>query len=241
MKYATQVILTSFSALPLLVGSATGAMAATMDPVIYNNGVPNANSLGIVSEAGLVPPFVVADDFLLAPGQNVVTDYHWYGAYTTSAVGQEPTDKFSVLIFEGTASSPTNLISVPLQFASVDRIATGNNLSSGQAIYEYSVKPTTPVSLTPNTPYWLAIYNETPSGEWVWAQSAQSGNAVFSTSTTLSSWSSLASAGLPSEMAFNLTGVPEPLTIGGVVLAGSFGAAFKRKLNQSRKQEEDKS
>jgi hypothetical protein len=42
-------------------------------------------------------------------------------------------------------------------------------------------------------------------------------------------------------LAFEITGVPEPLTIGGVALAGIFGAAFKRRLNKSAEEKRNKS
>ena len=235
MKFINQALLATVLALPILPSTMDSASA--QDPVIYDNGGPLNGGLGIVSDFTGGSTAVVADDFTLTPNLNVLTDYHWFGAYIGATGPSTPTDSFSIFIFDDLNGSPNNVMGVPIQFQAVDRQLTGDTLSTGESIYEYSVKPGSLIELTPGDTFWIGIFNEPSDGDWAWAQSSDSGNAVINFDALLANdqWMSLADLGAPSEMAFNLTGVPEPLTIGGILIASSFGAAFKRKLNGKNK------
>ena len=227
----------SLAAFPLLaIPAEASSVGMSFNPVIYDDGGVLSGGLGIISDAGAVPTALVADDFILSPGQTTITDYHWFGAYLNSPIGSEPTDSFSILILDDLNGSPNNVLEVPLQFGSVDRQLTGEFLGSGQQIFEYWIEPGNLVELEADTPYWIAIFNETPGGEWVWAQSADTGNASINFDPLLnpSAWQELDTLGVPSEMAFNLTGrsIPEPGIAIGLLLVGSMMASHKIKANK---------
>ena len=232
----------SLTAFPLLAIPAEATpVGMSSNPVIFDNGGALSGGLGLVSDAGAAPTAVIADDFILSPGQTTITDYHWSGAYLNSPLGSEPMDNFTILILDDLNGSPNNVVEVPVQFSSVDRQLTGEFLGSGQQIYEYWIEPGNLVELMADTPYWIAIFNETPGGEWVWAQSDDTGNAFINFDSMLdpSAWQELDTLGVPSEMAFNLTGpsaptqVPEPGIAMGILLVGSMMASRKIKPNKN--------
>ena len=235
MKLINRTLLATIVALPIL--PLTMDRASARNPVIYDNGGPLNGGLGIISSFSGGITSVVADDFTLAPGENIITDYHWFGSYIGETEPSTPTDNFSILIFDDLNGSPNNVIEIPIQFEAVNRQLTGDTLSGGELIYEYSVKPVSSTYFMPDDTFWIGIFNEPSDGNWVWAQSSDVGNAVINFDQFLSSdeWMLLTDLGVSSELAFNLTGIPEPLTIGGVLLASSLGAVFKRRLNRNNK------
>lgn len=229
----TKSAVTTLICLPLAFGAVQEAQASV---IVYDNGTPN-NQNAILS--GRFGPgndaLQTADDFTLS-GTTEITDFHWWGIYakpSTSPTTPTP-DSFSAFIFSDSSGQPGALSNFrPL--GAPTATPTGSSIAGTLPVYSYSVD-VAPLTLSAGT-YWLSIYNDADKS-WSWAESGAAGNSYRSPTGLPGSWT-------PStpqrELAFNLTAVPEPLTIGGVALAGVFGAAFKRKLNQANKKDSDKS
>ena len=87
----------------VMLAWATAATAA----IIYSNGPIASN--GRISDTDFDPPTIVADDFILAAGANVITDVHWTGLYfqnlPTDNTPTEP-DNFTIQFFAAPIFSP---------------------------------------------------------------------------------------------------------------------------------------
>ena len=240
MKTIDNLLTLSLATLSLSTFAVDSKASSTeFDLVIYDNGGVHSQGLGILSDAGSDPTIVLADDFTLESGLNIITDYHWFGAYSDSAVGLEPEDSFSILILDDLNGSPNNAVEMPIQFASIERQLTGEVLISGQPIYEYWIQPGDSIKLKAGRPYWISIFNETPGGEWFWIQSNNSGNAHVNFDPMLdpSDWEELSSFDVSSEMAFSLTGpprqIPEPGMSIGILSVGSLITITRFKPNRN--------
>jgi len=180
---------------------------ATVDArVIFDNGVvPNSSA---VSDPDL--PNFLADDFMLDPGSNIITDIHWTGMYLQ---GMTPpsTDNFTIAIYADDEGAPESTDSpMPVAFVGGPvRVDTGMDL--GADVYGYGVI-VVPIALAPNTTYWLSISNDTTTDlddNWFWMVNNMGGNG-YRTPRAKSGWVSTSWS-----MDFQLTSaaIPEPMSI----------------------------
>jgi len=200
----------------------TAATAAT----IYTNGGIGNN--GFISDPSFPPTGQFsADDFVLAPNANVITDLHWTGFYAFANTPQA-VDNFTIQIFADVAGSPAITPLLTLLIGNPGRTDTGVNTSSGNFdIFSYSVN-VAPIALAPNTRFWLSIFNDTTvdtDDNWFWTISDFGGNGV-TRSNTGGPWTPIGF----NRYDFDLTGtvVPEPSAL--ALLAFGLGLlAWRRK------------
>jgi hypothetical protein len=157
----------------MLVAFAMLAWGATANaaPVIFDNGITAANSF--VSDIDF--PMFVADDFTLNPGANIVTDVHWTGLYFDT--NTPLTDTFTIQFFTDVGGSPALAPFLSLA-VSPTRTDTGTDLT-GSDLFAYDVN-IAPVAFTPNTTFWISIFNDTTNDtddNWFWGMVDQAGNS----------------------------------------------------------------
>ncbi len=205
-----------------LLAWGTAATAAT----IYTNGGIGNN--GFISDPSFPPTGQFsADDFVLAPNANVITDLHWTGLYAFTNTPQA-VDNFTIQIFADVAGSPGITPLLTLAIGNPGRTDTGVNTSLGNFdIFSYSVN-VAPIALAPNTRFWLSIFNDTTvdtDDNWFWTISDFGGNGV-TRSNTGGPWTPIGF----NRYDFDLTGtvVPEPSAL--ALLAFGLGLlAWRRK------------
>ncbi len=190
------------------------ASPALADPVIWDNGM--TYSSGYSSQLDTAYPFEsrVADDFILQPNANIITDVHWLGVYWNPGPPGNAT-AFNIYFYadDGTGNAPTQpgteIASYTFPFASVNEFDTGGGL------YSYDVVLPTPLALAPGVKHWITIQsvNNFPP-QWGWAvhegillHEAVQGFPLLG----LPYWSDPAQGEY--DAAFQLTGIPEPATL----------------------------
>lgn len=189
--------------------------------IIYDNGTPH---YGQALFADTITPQWIADDFVLAPSENTITDIHWWGFYS----GVVPlSDNFIIEIYADTGGSPELTPTVlDINVSDIGRMST----DIGPNLYEHMVF-IDPLELVAGDTYWLSVTNSTNT--WAWASATPGadtgGNSVFRR-VDGAPWG----VGITNtELAFNLTNhaVPEPSTLAllGIGLAGMGFARKKRK------------
>ncbi|MGH7847392.1 MAG: hypothetical protein ACREQW_19775 [Candidatus Binatia bacterium] len=177
--------------------------------VIYDNAATVNN--GVFSDPST--PQFIADDFSLKAGLNVITGIHWTGVYAGNAP-IEP-DNFSIQIFADGGETPASTPIISLSIGDPGRTNTGINIFSDD-LFEYSMN-ISPITVNPNTTFWLSIVNETSTGmtnDWAWGSQLLdlSGGVIAARSNETEPWF-LASDFVQD---FALSGpatIPEPATI----------------------------
>lgn len=143
--------------IPRFAVSSLLVAAAAQADIIYDNG-------GTLLEGGLLSNeavgFILADNFMLEEGANVLADIHWWGHYFHT--GALP-DDFTVYILADAGGSPGDVLRT---FADpVIRTDTGDDTFGVFSEYEYHLD-ITPTELTAGTTYWVAIQNNIPNCDW---------------------------------------------------------------------------
>jgi hypothetical protein len=194
------------------------AGVAAHGDIIYDNGEPDLQ-VGWFSDSGFYQR--MADDFVLAEGNNVLTDIHWYGFFWPASPMPDATE-FLISIFTSTGD-PGIPDSVVWETTSVvARQSTGLVMDWSAfidydvAVFGYEYVLETPLVLNAGQTYFLAVCAQ-PSGldgvHWAWCNAGYGAGAY---DDGLYGWSSASS-----ELAFYLTGgaskgegvVPEPTTL----------------------------
>ena len=205
----------------VLLGLLPLAQTAQGDTVIYDNGVPD---LATAWASDFDLPSQMADDFVLQPGANTITDVHWWGLYASNIDPWPLLDTFTLRFYEDAGGGPAVVPFYDVPIGPVVRTNGGREIV-GYTLYEYGVQ-IPELTLNAGTTYYLSIVNNTQglADDWFWAQSAGTG-ADWHRVSDGASWTPLST-----ELAFNLTGpssnvrgvVPEPasLTLLGIGIAG---------------------
>jgi hypothetical protein len=174
MKRAANVLIA------LVLAWGTAASAA----VIFNNGGIGNN--GFVSDTDF--PGFSADDFILAPGANVITSVQWTGLYAFSDTPTQP-DNFTIQFFANVAGAPAITPFLSLAIGNPGRTDTGLDTSFGSDIFAYSAD-VAPTALTPGTTFWMSIFNNTSADtddDWFWGMQDAVGNS-FTRSSQAAPW-----------------------------------------------------
>lgn len=187
------------------------------DPVIFDNGLPDEVS-GVLS--GVFDGVLALDDFVLAEGANVVTDVHWWGAFTSTLPSLDGITFALAILDPGDIANPiiSPTVSPIVQPTDLDIELAAAPLD----IFEFSVVLDEPLALVAGQTYYLALAYFGPfQTSWLWATSNQSG-LHFTVATD-----ALEPVEGDGDLAFQLTGgvIPEPATmsllglgLGGLVL-----------------------
>jgi PEP-CTERM motif len=161
--------------------------AATAAVIFSNGGIGNN---GFISDTDFPPAGQFsADDFTLTAGANVITDVHWTGLYAFSNTPTQP-DNFTIQFFANAAGAPAVTPFLSLSVGNPGRTDTGVNTSFGADIFAYSVN-VAPITLAPNTTFWLSIFNNTAADtndDWFWGMQDAVGNSFTRTDPALA-WS----------------------------------------------------
>ncbi len=198
----------------LVLVAVLAASPALADPVIWDNGMVYEN--GYSSQLDTVYPFdsQLADDFILQPNANIITDVHWLGVYWNPGPPGNAT-AFNIFFYadDGTGNAPTQ---PGTQIASYTfPIANVNETSQG-SYFSYDVVLPTPLAVTPGVKHWIAIQSvNTFPPQWGWGahQGIQLHEAVQGFPLLSVPYWSDPDAASVMDAAFQLTGVPEPATL----------------------------
>ena len=197
----------TLSAALLFLSIATSPLLASVTHVvIFDNGGPDGEVGAAWSDFD--QPQQTADDFVLSEGQTI-TDVHFWGIYAFGNTPTEP-DDFTIRIFPDDGGKPAIDPLHEFLVGDIGRTDTGLDdtpSTSGSDIYEYwTIIPDT--SLTAGVTHWLSIVNNTAADtddNWGWSPSSTPGNNFFRNADEIA-WTNTTG----SELAFNLTGIPEP-------------------------------
>src|SRR4030095_792418 len=151
MKKASCLLIALF----LAWGTAANAAVIFSNGGIGNNGFISDSSFNNGQTLGQFS----ADDFVLNPNANVITDIHWTGLYALTNTPQA-VDNFTIQFFADVAGAPAITPSLTLAIGNPGRTDTGVNTSFGSDIFAYSVD-VAPITLAPNTKFWISIFNDT--------------------------------------------------------------------------------
>lgn len=227
----------------VLVAALFSGLGQAHAVVIYDNG----SSTQAVNFADPVTDGYVdeaADDFSLAAGQTTIGEIHWWGIYDTTP---SVTDSFTITVYENIGAFPknhpnANAVVANVNVLQVDRAATAfttTTFNGSKPVYSYSAA-ITPLTLAPNTLYWLGISNA--SGH-AWGWSAAQGNMTLNSHVRFGPGDPFSFAGFDNglqqvgyKLSFNLTDVvhdvPEPssgiLLVLGVVGLGISSRWYRR-------------
>jgi hypothetical protein len=194
--------------------------------VIYDNDAPPINAAAQSDAVG----FIRAEDFSLAAGATTITDVHWTGLYALNNV--TPADNFRLEFFGDTGSGGP--LSAPFLSLAIGnnavRVDSGIDVA-GIDLYRYSVDFTAisvaPVLLSPGTPYWLSIFNDTGGDDvpnsWAWGGrlTGLSGDELAIRNASSDVWGSQSGTRLDFQLTDDavVRPIPEPATVWLVVLA----------------------
>ncbi len=177
--------------------------------VIYDNGPSDYSTVAYSDYDGDVNQpdgFVTADDFTLAAGFETITDIHWTGAYLPIGILE---DDFTILIYGDDNGAPD--VSDVITISGANVLRTVNAVDGN--FYDYSLI-IDPLTLVAGDTYYLAIVNNTTSGDgtWYWAGNRNGGTFWASEAAPFDDFDEVTRF----DLVFSLTNdsvVPEPASI----------------------------
>ena len=232
-KLVLAVAMLAIVASPVLADPAThivggNSMVPPMgrDPVIYDNGLEYTAMAASQSDTVYNLDPIFADDFVLTAPNTTVTDVHWIGGYWNGDA--LPFDwEITFYADAGPAASGPGAIIYQELFANANTNETLiEDTAGGSHFYSYDVTLTAPVDLVSGVPYWM-------SAQGVGDYAPQSGFAVHTDPITGSEgYFKSTYFGYPDwvpgfevfavqyDGCFQLTGIPEPVSLVMLSLAG---------------------
>ncbi len=215
----------------LLVGVWVSSAAA--DPIIFDNGLPGLAN-GLSSQLDNFYPFnsQTADDFVLQAGANKITDLHWWGLWWNPGPPGNPT-AFNAIIYADAGGMPTGAgmadpTPTALKVWTVAPALVNETFyanANGFNWYSYDLNVSAdPFVANPGQRYWLVFQsvNQFPP-QWGWAATAAAAGTAMQGFPLLGTpyWTPM-----NTEMAFYITGVPEPTSL---LLLGLGALLFRRR------------
>jgi hypothetical protein len=228
----------------LLSAALVAAVLAAGDAsasVIFDNGGPNQTALQLADSSYAYT--TAAEEFSLGAGSSTISDVHWWGGCNANDGGiltgsTCPAGDFTLTFFNDSGSNSPGTPIISYHVGNADQTATGLIIAArGQTEYSYSANiPHLP--LTPGTEYWLGISDTTTTSfVWGWEFTTQGTGDAYqfcNIPTGCSATDTFGWHARSNELAFNLTGVPEPASVallgaGVIVLALIFWRRRKSK------------
>ena len=150
-SWVTSFVFVSFLVLTL----ARPASAATIFSQPYPGPAP-----GTVSDSGHGQ--LAADDFTLLT-TSILTDFHWWGSYTSTPDPlTAPIDSFSLTFFPDLASLISATGGVTANLTNIVRTSIGDFTPAGNAIFSYTADFVTGLAFSPGTYVVLLVGNSGP-------------------------------------------------------------------------------
>lgn len=214
----------------VLLAATLGVSVASAE-IVFDNGVGGASgvSQAQVSDTGISPENIRADDFVLSESERI-TEVQWTGLYSSA---QTLSDNFTIAIHSD-ADSPLAGIGLPsdtplatFQVGSrVNRAFSGFTLGSNSiSVFDYSA--TIDFEADSGTRYWLSIYNKSPASNQVfgWASPTPAGGPTTSALRFDGTWT-------PDAVDYDfrlVAAVPEPDSIVGLLSLVVSGMTFRHR------------
>lgn len=198
--------------------AATLLLAATsFADIIYYNGT-EATKLPAPADVGY--SFYVADDFRLEVGYNTIRNVHWWGGYSGS--GPPEVDHFTIALYAEVGGAPASQSFYTFQVQSYVRETWWRTDYFNNEVYLYSA-PIAPITLTPDTTYYLSIWESNPTGpDWVWSEACYNCSESFARTSLGAPWEV---DWMRYKLAFYLTDDRQPIPEPGTVVILGMGLA----------------
>lgn len=226
------------------------AVPALADPVIWDN-MPNGHGTFMASsQLDAAYPFdsQTADDFLFE-FEAVVTDVHWVGGFWNLSGDIPDPQVFNLYIYAGEGEEcppecvpglfmPTTPVPDSAMWSVLGVTPTATLLAGDTYAYDLDLGPLNQFTAWPGAHYWLAIQwvgEFSTVGQWGWSDALDSQQLCGAVQgfplLGVPYWTPVdGDSGTPEldcvDMAFQLTGIPEPATL---LLLGFGGLALIRR------------